>query len=338
MSQHYEREQAEAIRAVRLAARLCRAVRAGIQPEVMDKKDRSPVTVADFGSQAVIGHALAAAFPDDPIIAEEDSAELRLPENAAILQRVVDRVSHLGIASAPTRDDVCGWIDRGGTSEYRDRFWTLDPIDGTKGFLRGEQYAVALALIVDGQVAVAALACPNLPPAVGAGLASPGVVFTAVRGQGAFALALDDEGGEGARSPIKASAQDDPASARFCESVESGHSAHGDAAAIAGRLGIALPPVRMDSQAKYGVVARGEAEIYLRMPTRADYREKIWDHAAGALIVEEAGGIATDIAGRPLEFCHGRELTANRGVIVSNGRLHEKVLDALRGLGLSGPA
>ena len=90
----------------------------------------------------------------------------------------------------------------------------------------------------------------------------------------------------------------------------------------------------MDSQAKYGVVARGEAEIYLRMPTRADYREKIWDHAAGALIVEEAGGTVTDIRGRPLEFHHGRELTANRGVIVTNGRLHARVLKALRAMGL----
>jgi 3'(2'), 5'-bisphosphate nucleotidase len=91
----------------------------------------------------------------------------------------------------------------------------------------------------------------------------------------------------------------------------------------------------MDSQAKYGVVARGEAEIYLRMPTRADYHEKIWDHAAGALIVQEAGGTVTDIHGRPLEFHHGRELSANRGVIVSNRLLHARVLETLRALHLA---
>ena len=128
--------------------------------------------------------------------------------------------------------------------------------------------------------------------------------------------------------------RDDPAAVRFCESVESGHSAHGDAAAVADRLGITAAPLRMDSQAKYAVVARGEADIYLRLPTRADYREKIWDHAAGALIVAEAGGIVTDIHGRPLEFHHGRELTANRGVIVTNGRLHDRVLEAIRELGI----
>ena len=101
-------------------------------------------------------------------------------------------------------------------------------------------------------------------------------------------------------------------------------------------MGITAPPLRMDSQAKYAVVARGEADIYLRLPTRADYREKIWDHAAGALIVTEAGGVVTDISGRPLEFHHGRELASNRGVIVTNGRLHARVIEALRSLGNRG--
>jgi 3'(2'), 5'-bisphosphate nucleotidase len=336
MSQHYEREQAEAIRAVRQAARLCRAVGLQICPEMLDKKDKSPVTVADFGSQALVCRALAEAFPDDPIIAEEDSAELRRAENAAILDCVVENVRGIEAGSNLSPDDVCGWIDRGATGEYRGRFWTIDPIDGTKGFLRAEQYAIALALVVDGQVVVAGLACPNLASTLSAGAdqKSRGVIFTSVRGQGAFAVPMDQEGEDDPQSiPIKVSENDDPAAARFCESVESGHSAHGDAAAIATRLGIVAAPVRMDSQAKYGVVARGEAEIYLRMPTRADYREKIWDHAAGALIVQEAGGTVTDITGRPLEFHHGRELSANRGVIATNGRLHTRVIEVMRTLG-----
>ena len=175
---------------------------------------------------------------------------------------------------------------------------------------------MALALIVEGQVVVAALSCPNLPVGSGSAAASRGLIFAAVRGHGAIAVPLELKVEcQGQPVPVRVSQRTDPALLRFCESVESGHSAHGDAAAIAARMGIVMPPVRMDSQAKYGIVARGEAEIYLRMPTRADYREKIWDHAAGALIVEEAGGTVTDITGRPLEFHHGRELSANRGVM-----------------------
>ena len=345
MSRQYEREQAVAIQAVREAARLCRAVASQISPEVLAKKDKSPVTVADFGSQALICRTLAQAFPNDPVIAEEDAVELRGPENAAILAQVLQHVRAVrsdtagGASAMIDEEQVCRWIEHGGGSLYSERFWTLDPIDGTKGFLRGEQYAIALALIVDGRIAVAALACPNLSAPPGTeqpgGGGNGGPIFHAVSGQGAFVVAGDGPGGVDP-SPVRLSVsrRDQPADARFCESVESGHSAQGDAAAVAARLLITATPLRMDSQAKYAVVARGEADIYLRLPTRADYREKIWDHAAGALIVAEAGGVVTDVAGRPLEFNHGRELTVNRGVVVTNGRLHAQVIEAVRASGI----
>ncbi|MFI5459436.1 MAG: 3'(2'),5'-bisphosphate nucleotidase [Isosphaerales bacterium] len=346
MNELYEREQGVAIRAVRTAARLCQAVGAEISPEVLAKKDKSPVTVADFGSQALICRALGEAFPEDPVIAEEDAVELRRPASAAVLDQVVRHVGAVwdgaggGAGIEIDGEQVCRWIDRGGASQYGERFWTLDPIDGTKGFLRGEQYAVALALIVGGHVVVAALACPNLRVRAGREHGEEdgprGLVFRAARGQGAFVVPGEcPVGDEAVPVRVWVSREDDPARVRFCESVESGHSAQGDAAAVAARTGITAPPLRMDSQAKYAVVARGEAEIYLRLPTRSDYREKIWDHAAGALIVEEAGGVVTDINGRPLEFNHGRELAANRGVIVTNGRLHQVVIEAVRGLGIA---
>jgi 3'(2'), 5'-bisphosphate nucleotidase len=328
MSSPYHRERELAMRAVRQAAHLCRSVRSQVAPEVLAKADQSPVTVADFGSQALVSRALAEAFPDDPLIAEEDAAELRRGENAALLAEVDAYVR--ASDNTADADSVCRWIDRGGTAAFGQRFWTLDPIDGTKGFLRDEQYAVALALIVDGRVTVAALGCPNLPAGPTAeGPSGPtGLLFVAVRGQGAVSIPL---GGWDHETPITVSTEANPAAARFCESVEAGHSAHGESAAVAARLGITAAPLRLDSQAKYAVVARGEADAYLRLPTGADYREKIWDHAAGVLIVEEAGGRVTDMNGLPLDFSHGRELALNRGVIVTNGRLHERVLAAIRG-------
>lgn len=320
----FERERAVAIRAVREAADLCRAVQADIDPMATAKKDRSPVTVADFGSQALICRTLSDAFPDDPIVAEEDAAELRSSEQGDVLARVARHVTAL--RSGADAESICRWIDLGGASGGSPgRFWTLDPIDGTKGFLRKEQYAVALALIVDGHVVVAAMACPNLP--VQAGGSTVGALLVAVRGAGATVQPLFDA--DAPAASIKVSANFEPAKVRFCESVESGHSAHGEAASLAGRLGITSQPIRLDSQAKYAVVARGEADIYLRLPTRADYREKIWDHAAGALILLEAGGTVSDVDGCPLDFTRGRELTENRGIVASNGALHDRVLAAL---------
>jgi 3'(2'), 5'-bisphosphate nucleotidase len=185
-SNAYEKEQAIAMQAVRAAARLCRAVQARISPEVLSKKDRSPVTVADFGSQALVCRVLREAFPNDPVIAEENSAALRLAENAQLLDKVVAHVQEEQDGAGA--DEICAWIDHGGAKDYADRFWTLDPIDGTKGFLRAEQYAVALALVVDGQVTVAALACPNLP--ITPGSEERGVAYLAVRGRGAVAVPL----------------------------------------------------------------------------------------------------------------------------------------------------
>lgn len=313
-----------ALNAVAQASQLCRTVQSTITSEVLDKRDQSPVTIADFGSQAVVCRSIDAAFPSDPIVAEEDSAALRWPENAEFLKAVCDHVQRLGI----TADDkeICHWIDRGGAMEYTSRFWTLDPIDGTKGFLRKGQYAVSLALIVDGVIELGVLGCPNLPLAEAEG--SPiGTLFYAVRGQGAFVRPLDSDAPP---KPIRVTKTTDPAMARFCESVESGHSAHNESAMVAQRLGLTATPVRMDSQAKYATVARGFADAYLRLPTKTGYFEKIWDHAGGIAVVEEAGGRVTDVAGKPLDFSRGRELNQNRGVIVTNGLLHDQIVSAVQ--------
>ena len=324
----YLRERDVAVAAVREAARLCQAVQAQIDPGIIKKKDRSPVTVADFGSQALVCRMLGEAFPDDPIIAEEDATTLRQADHAPVLDQVVGHVQRLRPDAA--RDAVLDWIDAGNAQRYSDRFWTLDPIDGTKGFLRGEQYATALALIVGGRVEVAALACPNLPARLDAPGAKGGV-YAAIRGQGALRAPLDRRG---ETIDVNVSTLRETAQARFCESVESGHSSHDDAAAVAERLGITTAPVRLDSQAKYAVVARGDADIYLRLPTRPGYVEKIWDHAAGSLVVIEAGGIVTDVAGVPLDFSHGSTLQNNRGIVVTNGPLHADVLAALEAVGV----
>lgn len=327
----FNAELSVAVTAVQTAARVCQAVQRRIGSDAMEKKDRSPVTIADFASQAVVCRALAESFPEDPVVGEEDSAELQQSENAAYLKSVRTELRNIGIDADEAT--VCRWIDHG-NGQSADRFWTLDPIDGTKGFLRGEQYAISLALIVDGQISVAVLGCPNLPFGPGQSDAE-GALFFAVRGQGAFVVPVNDEGFDPETAQqVQVSTATEWAEARLCESVESGHSSHSRSARLAQSLGMVREPVRLDSQAKYAVVARGEADIYLRLPTRADYREKIWDHAGGVLIVEEAGGRVSDVAGQPLDFTRGKELTDNRGVVVTSGPFHDGVLKALSDAGV----
>src|SRR5512139_1454489 len=118
-----------AMQAVQQASLLVKQVQAEMAAQTLTKGDRSPVTVADFASQALVGFLLAQTFPDDPLVAEEDAQELRDPAQRAILDKVSGFVQRVLPEATPKR--VCSWIDRGG-SETGERFWTLDPIDGTK--------------------------------------------------------------------------------------------------------------------------------------------------------------------------------------------------------------
>ena len=151
------------------------------------------------------------------------------------------------------------------------------------------------------------------------------MILYLIRGKGAYIKPL--YGGEELK--INVSSISDTSNAAFCESVESSHSSHDQSAQIAKILNVTNEPFRIDSQCKYAVIASGEASIYLRLPTRKDYEEKIWDHAAGSIIVEEAGGKVTDCNGNPLDFSLGRTLKSNKGIISTNGLIHDKVIDAV---------
>ena len=319
----YESERETAVEIVAEVCELTRRVQEGIvaASDALTKDDRSPVTLADLAAQVVVSLRLAQRFPDDPLLAEEDSAALAASPD--MTDRVLDQVrKHFASLS---RDELIGALDRGGHSGGGSgRYWVLDPIDGTKGFLRGDQYAVALALVVDGAAVIGVLGCPNLPAVQQ--VSDRGSLFSAVRGSGALSHLLDGAIG----GAIHVDAITDPADAVVCESVVAAHAAHSVQAGIAERLGISAPPYRIDSQCKYAVVARGEASIYLRLPRDTSYREKVWDHAAGVVVIEEAGGRVTDLDGRPLDFSHGRLLGNHRGIVATNSTIHDRVLEACR--------
>jgi 3'(2'), 5'-bisphosphate nucleotidase len=206
-----------------------------------------------------------------------------------------------------------------------ERFWTLDPVDGTQGFIRGDQYVVALALIVRGRVEIGLLGCPELSlndRAKDGG----GAIACAVRNRGAFctSLAAHDF------IPLRVSSCRDPHVARVLRSFEVDHIDLNAFDAIVRTLGVETPPILMDSQAKHAVIAAGRAELLIRISATKSFHDKIWDQAAGSLIIEEAGGRVTDLGGARLDFETGRLLTRNKGVVASNGLLHTAVLDAFR--------
>jgi 3'(2'), 5'-bisphosphate nucleotidase len=150
----------------------------------------------------------------------------------------------------------------------------LDPIDGTLGFLRGGQYAVCLALIIDGDVRVGVLACPNLSTTLHDDSSERGVLLYGIKGDKAYQTTLNDP--LGSKTICQMPTVTTTSNAVFCESVDKGHSSHSQQSQIASLLEITRPSVRLDSQAKYAILSRGGADIYLRLPVSMTYEEKIW--------------------------------------------------------------
>jgi 3'(2'), 5'-bisphosphate nucleotidase len=344
----YQKELQVAELAVQRATILTKKVFHEKVKGTVSKNDKSPVTIGDFGAQALIISAIRHNFPDDEIVGEEEANTLR--ENRNLSSQIWDLVKDVklddeaadSVLGGPIKseEDMLQAIDAGNSAGGAEgRIWALDPIDGTKGFLRGGQYAVCLGLMVDGDVKVGVLGCPNLPVddterlTVGLGEnqsdeEGKGVLFGAIIGQGASSRPLSG-GSLQPKKEIHMNGLTDITQATFCESVEAGHSSHGDQAAIAEKLGTTKPSVRMDSQAKYASIARGAGDIYLRLPVSKTYQECIWDHAAGDLIVREAGGQVTDATGKILDFSRGRRLVANSGVVAAPKDIHGTVLEAV---------
>ena len=331
-----DQELQSAVAAVAAACNVTRHVQTGLEHILeLTKDDRSPVTVADFAAQAIVAAHLHEAFGAIALVGEESAADLRSGGNAVLNRAVADAVRRV----RPDMDDaaVLDAIDLGNHDASGSRYWTLDPVDGTKGFLRRGQYAVSLALIENGVVTLGVLGCANLSANFARAFDDPdphGCICYATRERGAWCVPADAPDAK----PVALRAAEDVeiGAVRVCESVESAHSKQDDTQRILEHLNAKSRPARLDSQCKYAVVGRGQADAYLRLPTRAGYVEKIWDHAAGMLVAEEAGATVTDITGSPLDFSHGATLAANRGVVCTAAAIHGRIIEAIDALGIAG--
>ncbi|KAK3127373.1 hypothetical protein QOZ80_7AG0572360 [Eleusine coracana subsp. coracana] len=370
-SASHHRELAAAAAVVERACRLCVDVKRSLFSDgrsILEKNDQSPVTIADFGVQALVSLELQQLFPSIPLVAEEDSASLRSSEAGdnsgdvlveSIFSAVADKVSTS--ESLLTREDVLRAIDRGGKDAVSfdsnsATYWVLDPIDGTKGFLRGDDalYVVGLALVVNGEVTVGVMGCPNWTNDItvdekdgrATGSDSRGILMVSHLGCGTWSRHLYGEIGQFnkaqdfwkrcfvdactvvhmARYCIPDSQTWDmiPLSVLFSSTT--------DESDPRDEKKILLVPVFCGSLCKYLTVASGRASVFV-LRARATTQIKSWDHAVGILCVQEAGGQISDWSGKPLDLA--ADLTSRRiiypsgGVLVTNGALHDKLVEMI---------
>ncbi|KAH6611751.1 hypothetical protein B0J18DRAFT_82455 [Chaetomium sp. MPI-SDFR-AT-0129] len=312
------------------------------------KDDLSPVTVADFAIQALLTRTLHNAFPDDGFVGEESADELR--ENPKLLARISAIFSSSFSAASnssplfhdPT--DICDAIDSCATltPSAAGRFWVFDPIDGTKTFIRGEQYAINIALIEDGRQVLSVVACPLLSATTTAAPVNDdsvdptgrGALLYGVRGHGAYVRPLFAAPDEAQSRRIPRHADDavgpeDLRSVTCWAALDSGVDVVHKG--VAERLNIAFPGCDLLGWVpRWVVMALGAANTTVWVYKRRDRYAKIWDHAGAMLLFEEVGGLITDVHGENIDLTVGRKFSANFGFVAAPSKLHGLVLQAVQ--------
>ena len=314
------------------------------------KCDSTPVTVADFAAQALLISALRHVFPHDRFVGEENADALRQDDD--LRQRVWELVSstHLDdpdsealLAKPMSEQEMLEYIDLGGREPGGSdgRFWVMDPIDGTATFLRGGQYAVALALVVDGKQVIGVMGCPNISPKVTTveemvvDNEGYGMMLSAVRGQGVVARSI----GTGSLLPANAMEILEEYTGPFedLNFVDSSLSEayHLSAAKqVANCLGASFPGTDIwSTHVRYAALCLGSHSNYVQIRIPKDINDPdnyIWDYAGAQLIFQELGGRVTDLHGMDIDFGAGRRLCNNVGIIAAVGGVHERLRKVIR--------
>ncbi|KAL7936264.1 hypothetical protein V8C35DRAFT_297342 [Trichoderma chlorosporum] len=333
----------------------------------ISKHDATPVTMADFGAQALIMASLRELFPEDGYVGEEDAGAMRKDE--ALATTVFELVREIGddfarheavsagddsaVTSLPgvvSQAEMLDLLDLAGRGMPgpKGRFWVMDPVDGTATFLRGQQYAVSLALVEDGKEVLSVICYPNLSldggavAETGVDTAGCGVMLSTIRGEGTEYRKLSGEYHLGpARKLSRFPALTSLAGLRLVDCLASKSSRLDIAEGLATQIG-ALPFPGIDlwsSHVRYGALMLGEGEegkhIMIRVPVGArgdPSRAYIWDHAGSQLLYTEMGGKVTDLEGKEMDFGAGRTLAANWGLVAAPESVHGQILSLVREL------
>lgn len=297
------------------------------QPEArtpLIKADGSPVTAGDLAVQMAVCSVLAKRTPELAVVGEEGEGSVAGKGGEELLSRAIKAVRDSMGADAPA-DPAAFLQDK--SRVPGSKWWTVDPIDGTKGFRSGRHYALCIALVEESRATVGVLSCPTLmlgrdPLEIGAD-DQLGTIYAALAGSGAWKYA--PEHGQKVmprtaielRRPLR-----DPKEWLVCDSIEGGSRAM-RMRAVMDATGVKWSSVSLDSQCKYALVAEGAADCFMRVPGSRG-AEKVWDHAPGAVVAMEAGADVTDLVGLPL-ICCGESLDRNVGTLACDARLSQAI-------------
>ncbi|KAK4198651.1 hypothetical protein QBC40DRAFT_283294 [Triangularia verruculosa] len=315
----------------------------------LTKTDFSPVTVADFAIQALLAGALIQEFPDDALVGEESADELR--DNPQLLQQVATVLKVADGWHARDESHVCDVIDLCTLEgQGKKRTWVFDPIDGTKTFLKGKQYAINIALLAEGkeggrEEVMSVVACPLLDWTLGTegdGQAindatvdktGRGAVVYCVKGHGVFVEPLlnktaDEKPRQVPRHAEQVKTVDGLKSVTCWQSLDSGVDTLHER--VAEQLGMDFPGSDLLGWVNRWVcLSLGLANTTVWVYKKRERKAKIWDHAGAMMLFREVGGKITDVDGKSIDLSQGRLLNQNFGFLAAPERVHGAVLEAV---------
>ena len=214
-----------------------------------------PVTIADYGSQAIICRALQTHYPDDAVVSEESSEQFMQLVAAEQRAQVLKLLAHV-LGEPVGERELVNWLDFGAGKSAR-RTWVIDPIDGTKGFIAQRHYAIACGLLLDGQVAEGMVAAPGYAGGAGA------LFYT----QDGAAWREPLAGGAGCK--ISVSGRHDPQDFVAVQSFARAHASKSRMSRAREYAGLGAARIlELDSMEKYALVACGDADLYLATAAR----------------------------------------------------------------------
>ncbi|AHH22548.1 3'(2'),5'-bisphosphate nucleotidase [Chlamydia muridarum str. Nigg] len=275
-----------------------------------EKPDQTHVTPADYAIQYYFHQTLTSLFPHIPLVGEEtlnpDTDHHKIPQILNFAKQLDPQVSCQNLYKALSSQN-----------SHSSLFWLTDPIDGTSGFIKQRYFAVALSLFYEHSPILSVIANPTSNNA-------SFKMYSAAKGEGLTIYTPT-------RSILFSLQEDFQLTHQFCEaSLAARNHQHLTTHILSQHLPWHPRPVRADSQSKYAWVADNTVDFFIRIPyspPRAHYR----DHAPGVFLIEEAGGLVTDISGSPLTFSNPNLYLEKHPLILAsaNERIHNTILETL---------
>ncbi|MBK9457821.1 MAG: hypothetical protein IPO24_20740 [Bacteroidetes bacterium] len=286
-------------KAVDKAHQLCQTLRME-NLEYLDKSYEF-VTLADFGTQVIINKALCSISPKQKIISEETSEEFLKVTTPKQRAQIVTKVNQV-LNEHLTQEEFVSWLDYG-QDNISNKVWVIDPIDGTIEFVKSNQYVIGIGELENSIPVFSFLS--SYSPAL-----NRAIHYYTQKGKSYSYDSLKD---------IETELQ---VSNRWISNAQP-YCNNSDLSKIY-KMDFVEDDV-FSTLKGYISIATGESDVLISM-NFANTSLKVWDHVGGVRLLQNAGGIISDVDGTSLDFSKGNILCNNKGALLSNGKFHDKLI------------